>query len=149
MSVTEAERPAPVPAQRSLFGQITLEDMRGNELLTKTVMPLVGEVCKHSKGKFTPVDVADGLLSGVYKLWGVMRPPASLDAVVVTRVDGDAFELLLLGPNFREIFQFLPQLQRMGRIAGCKRIRLEGPPSWRRDLGEGWKASPIVYEKAI
>lgn len=143
MSVAEIERPRP------LFGQITLEDMRGNELLTKTVMPLVGEACKHTKGKFNALKVVDGLQSGEYRLWGVMRPPDSLDAIVVTHAAGKVFDLLLLGPDFEDVFAFLPALAGVARNAGCERMRVQGPHFWRRRLPEGWKMSAVVYEKAL
>lgn len=144
MSVTEEVRPV-LP----IFGPITLEDMRGNALLTKTVMPLVAEVCKHSKGRFTVDKVADGLVTGAFKLWGVMRPPASLEAVAVTRVDGPVFEIILLGPEYEEMFAFLPAMQGEARSVGCSRMRLSGPNFWRRHLPEGWRMSAVVYERDL
>lgn len=147
MSVAEIEPPRGAPV---IFGQIKIEDMRENELLTKTVMPLVAQACRHTRGKFTPSKVASGLLSGEYGLWGVMRRPASLDTVVVVRVTEDkVFELLALGPNFKPVFAFLPVLEKIALSRGCRALRLEGAASWRRDLGPGWTASPVVYERAL
>ena len=136
-------------AQRPIFGEITLQDMQGNKLLTKTVMPLVAEVCKHSKGRYDAASIADGLVSGTYKLWGVMRPPANLDAVTVTRVDGKSFELILLGPDFDEVFMFLPALKGAARAAGCDRVRMSGPQFWKKALPEGWRSAAVVYEAVL
>ena len=81
---------------KPIFGQITYDDMRNNEQLTRTVMPLVKNACLHSKGRFTVSNVADGLVSGQLGLWGVMIPTASLECVAVTRRDGETFEVLLI-----------------------------------------------------
>lgn len=135
--------------QRPIFGEITLQDMRNNALLTKTVMPLVAEVCKHSKGRHDAASIADGLVCGSYKLWGVMRPPANLDAVTVTRVDGKSFELIMLGPDFEEVFMFLPMLKGAAREAGCDRMRMSGPQFWKRALPDGWRSAAVVYEALL
>jgi hypothetical protein len=143
LSVAELDRPRP------LFGAITLEDMRANELLAKTVMPLVAAACKHSRGKFTAPMIADGLVDGSYRLWGVMSPPANLDAVVVSYVNGDVFEVLVQGPDARDVFSFLPALQNEARREGCARMRMHGPHYWRRYLPDGWRAPAVVYEKTL
>lgn len=142
MSVEAMEK----PKARPVFGQITLDDMRGNELLTKTVMPLVKEVCSHSKGRFTVESVADGLISQRFSLWGVMHPPATLAAIIVTHVNGKVFELLLLGPELDDTFQFLPTLKSAARAARCERMLLTGPQFWRKRLPEGWRPTAMVYE---
>jgi hypothetical protein len=138
----------PPPKARPIFGQITLEDMRGNELLTKTVMPLVGEVCKFSKGRFKLKDVAAGVASGEYQVWGTMRPPATLDAVAVTTVRKPAFEILLIGPNPSEITPFLPAFMAAAREARCQRLAVFGSPRWRNHFGEGWRML-TVYERDV
>lgn len=145
MSVAEIEPPKLKP----LFGQITLEDMQANELLTKTVMPLVKQVCDHSRGRFNVLSVAEGLRSGAYQLWGVMTLPAALEAVVVTHVNGKVFDLLLVGPDIEDVLAFMPALTGLARQARCERMRVQGPHFWRRRLPEGWKMGAVVYEKAL
>ena len=137
---------------KPIFGPITLEDMRGNELLTRTVLPLVRDVCKHTKGRFTVESVAQGLASGAYGLWGGMRPPANLEAVTVTAVAGEVFDILIVGPAFEEVFPFLPMLAGSARAAKCKRMRLTGPGFWRKHLPMGesnWKVAAMVYEREL
>lgn len=136
------------PKAKPIFGQITLEDMRGNELLTKTVMPLVGEVCKFSKGRFKLSDVTAGITSGEFQVWGTMRPPASLEAVAVTTVRKPAFEILLIGPDPSEITQFIPNFMAAARAAGAKRLTVFGSPRWRNHFGEGWRML-TVYERDL
>lgn len=138
------------PAQkaRPIFGQITLEDMRGNELLTKTVMPLVAEVCKFSKGRFKLSDVTAGIAAGEYQVWGTMRPPASLDAVAVTTVRKPAFEILLIGPDPSQITPYIPHFMAAARQAGAKRLTVFGSPRWRNHFGEGWRML-TVYERDL
>ncbi len=147
MTIVEAPRTKPV------FGQITLEAMQGNELLTKTVMPLVRDACKHTKGRFTVDTVARGLVAGNYRLWGVMRPPATLESVAVTSIepipDGLVFNILMVGPEFEGMFQFLPQMQAAAHAARCTRTRITGPGFWKRHLPEGWKLAACVYEKDL
>lgn len=147
MSLAEAPRDTrPTP----IFGQITHEDMRGNELLTRTVLPLVRDACKHTKGRFTVDTVAQGLVSGAYRLWGVMRPPATLESIAVTTIEtlpgGRVFNILMVGPEFEGMFQFLPVLQNAGRTARCQRVQITGPAFWRRRLGAGWRLSSCIYE---
>lgn len=139
-----------VTEQRALprFGEIELEDMRGNEMLTKTVMPLVRDVCKYSKGRFTVAGVSKGLVSGAYRLWGVMRPPASLDAVSVTRSNGDEFQILMLGPDPSDMTPFLPHFMAAARESGCKRLTVFGSPRWRNHFGDGWRML-TVYEHEL
>lgn len=145
MSVAEA----PV---RPIFGQITIDDMRKNELLTRTVLPLLKEACKHTKGRFTVDVVVEGLTRGMFGLWGVMRPPASLDAVLVTCPAGEVFDILALGPNFEDAFLFLGPLGGAARTAGCKRMRMTGPGFWRKHLpmgDDGWKIAAMIYERDL
>lgn len=142
MSVVDA--PAP-----TIFGQVTAEDMRKNEHLTHTVLKLVAQVCGHSKGRFTAESVADGLLDGSMQLWGVIRPPASLDAVLVTRKSNEAFEILIVGPKIDDAIQYLPRLDGFARAVGCKRKLMVGPNVWRDKLPSDWRRSAAVYEQDI
>jgi len=142
MSLAEA------PVQ-TIFGQITLDDMRKNELLTRTVLPLVAKVCAHSKGRFTVETVADGLLDGSMLLWGVMRPPASLEAILVTRKSNDAFEILIVGPDINDALQYLPRLGGVARQLACKRMLMVGPNMWRERLPSDWRRSAVVYERDV
>ena len=62
-----------VEADDSRFGQIRLEDMRGNELLTRTVLPLIKRAVDHSDGRYTVDNIVDGLLDddgSVYRRGG-------------------------------------------------------------------------------
>lgn len=131
------------------FGQITLEDMRGNALLTRTVLPLIAEACRHTKGRFTLDVVTEGLTRGVFDLWGVMRPPASLDAIMVTTKAGDVFEILVLGPDADEAFVCLPALATAGRAQGCTRMRLTGPGLWERKLDADWRSAARIFERDL
>lgn len=147
MSLAEAPRTTPI------FGQITLADMQGNALLTNTVMPLVRDACKHSKGRFTALTVAQGVMGGAYRLWGVMRPPATLESIAVTAVEaepgGRVFDILLVGPEFEGMFGFLPVLQSAARTAHCTRMRILGPAFWKRHLPEGFRLAACVFEKDL
>jgi hypothetical protein len=142
MSVAEAREPA-------LFGQITLEDMRKNGLLTRTVMPLVSRACAHTKGRFTADSVADGLVNGEFKLWGVMIPPASLEGVVVSRKVNKVLEILALGPDLDDVVPSLKRMTNVARSEGCARVLMVGPGFLRKRLPEGWKTSAVVYEYAL
>lgn len=142
--MTTMEAPAP-----TIFGQITAEDMRKNELLTRTVLPLVAKVCAHSKGRFTVENVADGLLGGTMQLWGVMRPPSSLEAILVTRKSNDAFEILIVGPEIDDAIQYLPRLGGVARSLNCKRMLMVGPNMWRERLPSEWRRSAVVYERDV
>lgn len=139
MTTLEAQTP-------TIFGQITAEDMGKNELLTRTVLPLVARVCGFSKGRFTVEDVADGLLDGQMQLWGVMRPPSALEAVVVTRKTREAYEILIVGPDIDDAIQYLPRLAGEARRRGCKRCLMVGPNMWREKLPSEWRRSAVVYE---
>ena len=141
------ERPA--PTTRPIFGQITLEDMQGNALLTKTVMQRVAEVCTHTKGRFNAEKVADGVLANDFQVYGVMRPPASLEAVAVACVVDRCFDIFLIGPEGRDMFAFLPALQGLARQSGCTSIRVRGPSFFRKQLPKDWHIASISYEKAL
>jgi hypothetical protein len=134
---------------RPMFGQITLEDMRRNELLTRTVLPLVRAACEHSRGRFTHDNIAAGLIDGAYHLWGVMRPPASLEGVAVTHKQNKVLEILALGPHLDEIVPFLPHLTGVARDQGCERICMTGPNFLRRRLPEGWRPAAVLYERML
>lgn len=134
---------------RPIFGQITLQDMQNNELLTRTVMPLIKEVCGHSRGRFTVDDVADGLIKGEFLLWGVMRPPAKLESVAITKAVHQVFEVLMLGPDVNDMFTCLPILDRAAKASGCARMRMSGPAYWKKQLPEGWRPASMIFEKDL
>ena len=46
---------------KPLFDQITIDQMRANEAMTKVVLSVVRDACRHSKGRYTVESVADGL----------------------------------------------------------------------------------------
>lgn len=142
----EAVAPA---KQRPIFGPITLADMSGNEVLTKAVMARVAEVCALFKGRYSAEQIAEGIVGGDYEVWGVMRPPATLEAVAVTCVADRAFHIIMLGPEGRDMFDFLPALQGVARQKQCKVVRLSGPSFWRKQLPEGWRMASVVYEKPL
>lgn len=144
MTITETR-----PVQKPIFGQITLADMRGNELLTKAVMARVAEVCGLFKGRYSAEQIADGIVAGDFDVWGVMRLPATLEAVAVTCVADRAFHIIMLGPEGRDMFNFLPALAGVARQKQCTVVRLSGPSFWRKQLPEGWRMASVVYEKAL
>lgn len=142
MSILEA------PA-KPIFGQITVDDLRRNDLLIKTVYPLVRDACAASKGRFDADAVFDGLIANKFHLWGVLRPPADLEAIIVTRAEKGVFELLLLGPDYSDALALLPELQREGRKYKCDRMRITGPKFWRREFLQGFDLVACVFEKEI
>lgn len=142
---------------QSIFGQITLADMAGNELLTRTVLPLVRKALEHSDGRHTLDTIIDGLQSGAYQLWGTMRPPALLQAVAVAHVDMyesgvKAYTILLLGgPDMTEasaFFEFLPRLKAEASRSGCDRMVIVGRKGWERTLRD-WKPVAMIYEQRL
>lgn len=141
MTLAETAKP-PAP----IFGPIEVELMRENEALTRRALSVVREACKHSKGRFTEVSVANGLASGEMKLWGVLRPPTDLTAAVVTREVGGVFEILVAGPEFREVAPFMEVLKRSARGARCDRMRLWGAGFFKEHLPPGWRTAAVVYE---
>lgn len=142
MTVTDAPAPA-------IFGQITVEDMRRNELLIKVVLPLVREACRLSKGRFTTDEVFDGLIDGTFRMWGVMRLPSELEAIIVTKANAGVFEVLLLGPDYGDALAFLPKLQGEAVKRGCQRMRITGPKFWGREFLPGFDLVACVFEKEI
>lgn len=147
MSLAMDEAPArAIP----LFGPITTEDMRKNPLLTSVVMKRVKEVCAHSKGRYTVQQVADGLVSGVCSLWGVMRPPADLTGILVTAPNDGVLDVLMAGPDIEDVAPFLPRLDGIARGARCTRLRIMGPGFWREHLNDlGWRQTFTVYERTL
>lgn len=131
---------------RPIFGEITLEQMAGNEALARTVMAVVKEACKHSKGRYTVESVAQGLADGVMHVWGVLRPPDKLDAAVVLKRGGDVCEIIIAGPEFDDVAPFVPVLMRAAQKTGCERMRIMGPQFFRPKLPSGWFAREVVYE---
>lgn len=134
---------------KPIFGPITVEDMRANEALIRVVFPLVRDACKLSKGRFNETQVFDGLMAGTFKLWGVLRPPADLEAIVVTRVDGSALEIMLLGPDYDDALAFLAPLQAEARARGCKTVRVTGPKFWGREFLTDFDMVACVFEKDL
>lgn len=132
-----------------LFGPITLNDMRNNDLVAREAMKRVKEVCAHSKGRYTVQQVADGLASGVCSLWGVMRPPADLTAIMVTAPNEGVLDVLLAGPEIEDVTPFLPRLDGIARASRCVRLRIMGPGFWKEHLPEGWRPMFTVYERAL
>lgn len=152
MSVMEA------PA-KPIFGPITVDDFRKNELLVKTVLPLVRDACKLSKGRFNENEVFDGIIAGTFKLWGVLRPPV-LESILVTTVHGDVFSVLLLGPNAQKALAFVEAVELHAKRAGCSRMQIVGPRIWRHrptkadhpvwaQLSEDWQEVACVFERNL
>lgn len=137
---------------KTIFGEITLQDMRASRQITEKVMPLIARACAFSGGRWTPEDVADGLIDGRFRLWGAMKPPADLQAVAVTSLEpegkpGRAMELLLLGgPDMRAMFQFMPALQKAALSQGAELMRVHGKRSWDDYLGDDWKPVTTIFE---
>jgi len=147
-----------VEADDSRFGQIRLEDMRGNELLTRTVLPLIKRAVDHSDGRYTVDNIVDGLLDGRFELWGAMRLPATLQAVAVTHVETypsgkRAYTVLHLGgPTMADaaaFFRYLPNMEAVAKAARCDKLVMVGRKGWERDLSEGWRAVATVYERGL
>lgn len=143
--VEEPPQVRPVP----LFGPITLEDMRGNEQLTKVVMAKVKEVAAHSKGRYTVEQVADGLVAGVCSLWGVMRPPADLRAILVTAPNEGVLDVLLAGPEIEDVTPFFSRLDGIARGERCRKLRIMGPGFWKEHLPDGWRPMFTVFEREL
>jgi hypothetical protein len=138
------------PKIAPLFGPITLEDMRKNDLVAKVAMKLVKDVCAHSKGRYTVQAVADGLSSGVCSLWGIMRPPADLTAIIVTAPNDGVLDVLLAGPDIEDVVPFLPRLDGIARAARCAKLRMMGPGFWKEHLSkDAWRPMFTVYERDL
>lgn len=142
----------------ALFGQITLEAMQQNELLTRTVLPLVKRAIEHSDGRYSLDNVIDGLRRGEMELWGAMKPPAHLQAVAVTHVETypsgtRVFKILHLGgPSMADVaafFRFIPRMEALARQAQCAKLVMIGRKGWERDLAPPWKTVAAVYERGL
>lgn len=139
----------------TIFGEITLQDMRASRQITEMVMPMVARACSFSGGRWTPEDVADGLIDGRFRLWGAMNPPAELQAVAVTFLEPEgkknrAMEMLLLGgPNMRAMFRFMPALRKVAANHGAAVLRVHGKRGWQGDLGDDWKPVATIYEQRL
>lgn len=143
MNVAEA---APKP----IFGQITVEQMAGNEPLARHVMTVVRDACKHSKGRFTVESVARGLKSGAMVLYGVLRPPtAALEATVVAQARDGVFEILIAGPHFDDVAPFMDGLEKIAKAKGCARMAIWGPSFFKNHLPAGWFAREVRYERVL
>lgn len=148
MSVTEAK-----PEAKLIFDEITRKSLQEHPQIIRATLPLIRDACKHSKGRFTYESVFDGINEGRYRLWGVLRPPASLESIAVTAVDpmpgGRVFDVLIAGPEFEAIFAALPVLESAARSLRCERMRFTGPSFWRKRLPEGWRPAASIFEKAL
>lgn len=133
------------PVTKPIFGPITVEEMRANEALTRLVLRVVGEACKHSKGRYSAATIAQGISQGEMKLWGVLTPPDKLDAAVVTRVNGPVCEIIVAGPDFDDVLPFMGMLKRYAKGQHCERMSLNGPYFFRRQL-PGWKVREVRFE---
>ena len=134
-------------AARPIFGQITVEQMRADEAMMRSVLAVVRDACKHSKGRFTVESVAQGLAAGSMRLYGVLQPPnAKLEATVVAKPANGVFEILVAGPDFADVAPFMGVLQKRARELGCERMSLYGPSFFRQKLPSGWFAREVRYE---
>jgi len=134
---------------KPIFGQITVEEMSANEDLARLALKVVAQACKHSKGRYSAQTVAAGLASGEFKLWGVLNPPASLSAAVVTRTEGAVFELLIQGPRIDDVLPFLPALEAQARKHGCDRVLMTGPQFFSRLLPHNWRVREVKFEHVL
>lgn len=152
MSVTEATRPAPPPRADTIFGPITLEEMRANEALMLGVLPFLKRACDYSCGRFTLDQVTRGLIAGVFKVWGVLRAPADLQAVAVTAMNDlspteKIMEIFLIGGHgYSAMLKRVETFEQMAVQAHCTAIRLHGHKAWGRTLLGEWDA---VYQKPL
>jgi hypothetical protein len=132
-----------------LFGEITIEQMR-DEAVMRLILGVVRDACKHSKGRFTVESVANGLADRSMSLFGVVRPPtANLEAVVVTQIKDGVFEILVAGPDFEDVANFMDVLEKFARIGRCERMQIYGPTFFRNHLPAGWFAREVRYERLL
>lgn len=134
---------------KPLFDQITIDQMRANEAMTKVVLSVVRDACRHSKGRYTVESVADGLNRGDMVLWGVLYPPARLEATVVTKAVGDTVEVLIAGPDFESVSPFLERIASHARSSGAKRITIMGPTWFKNHLDNEWFVREVRYERHL
>jgi len=134
---------------KPIFGPIRIEEMRQNEELTRHVMKVVADACKHSKGRYSSVSIANGLSSGEMKLWGVLTPPARLEAAAVTRITGDTCEIILAGPSFDDVAPFVPALEKYAKSQNCERMSVTGPQWFSRQLPKEWFVREVRYERTL
>lgn len=150
-AVDKPAEAAPVPTQR-VFGELAYAQLRDNPDLAKFVMKVVNEACAARKHKREPSvkDVADGLISGRFKLWGVMGKSASLDAIAVTERKDAVMEIVVVGPRFEDFAPFIPMLEKIARGERCDRVIMGGPHIFKRWLPEGWtQRTEIKYERLL
>lgn len=134
---------------KPIFGPITVEDMAGNEKLTRHVMSVVAEACKHTKGRYNAASVAEGLVGGKMKLWGVLTPPAELEAAVVTKIESGVLEVVIAGPSIHDILPFLDVLKRYAKSNGCTAATITGPEWFAHHLGKGWFTREVRFETKL
>lgn len=147
MSLAEAERPEAKPL--TIFGEITYAQMKDNAKLAVVVMKLIKEVCEHSKGRHTVGQITDGLITGACSVWGVMRMPADLTAIMVTVPHEGVLDVLLAGPDIKDLTPYLSRLEGIARSERCTKTRIRGPYFWKPHLPDGWRPVVTVFEKDI
>lgn len=134
---------------KPIFGPITIEDMQKSEPLTRLALKVVAEACKHTKGRYSAQSIAAGLASGEFRLWGVLTPPAELEAAIVTRTDGKTLELIVQGPDIHDVLPFLGVLEGYAKRQGCERIMLSGPKFFDRLLPDEWRIREVKFERVL
>lgn len=132
-----------------IFGPIQVEEMSRNPQLARLVLKVVADACKHTKGRYSAESIAKGLASGAFRVWGVLTPPDKLEAAIVTRAEGQVFELIVQGPRIDDVLPFLAVLEKEARKSGCDRLQLTGPQFFRQILPEGWKAREVRFERLL
>lgn len=150
-AAAESEAPAKT-AQVSgrMFGELDYAAMHENPELARYAMKVVKEACDARKRDPDVSAVAEGLVSGRFKLWGVMGANAALDAVAVTERKDTTMEIVLVGPRVEDFAEFLPMLEKFARGLRCTRLVMGGPPIFKRLLPDGWTSrTEIRYERAL
>lgn len=156
MSLAEAvDEPAEKPVEEAKFGEITIDQMRASEALTRMVMRVVSEACRRVKDRpgepVTLESITRELTAGKLRLWGVAKlknGAPDLKAVAVGRKRGDVFEVVLAGPDFEDVSPFLDLLEREARGARCQRMQFIGPPFVKKQL-QGWYERWALVERAL
>jgi hypothetical protein len=144
------EKPAPEERTQRIFGELEYAQLRANPDLAKFVMKVVNEACAARKREPSVKAVADGLISGRFKLWGVMGKNASLDAIAVTERKDAVMEIVVVGPRFEDFAPFMPMLEKIARGQRCDRVVMGGPHIFKRWLPEGWtQRTEIKYERLL
>jgi hypothetical protein len=154
VSVAEVAAEAPVnTAPKRIFGEITRQSMEDNAQLARLVMKLVQDACAKSAKRFgslTVNDVASGLVSGRFRLWGVMEAKdATLKCIAVSEVRDGVFDIRTVGPDIEDMAEFLPMFESIARGGHCERVAITGVPRFRPFLGRGWFEREIRFERMV